>query len=51
MHTYLLQVASNYVSQRMANELMGLHIDEALPLTRACGHYLNLTSIAELHHG
>lgn len=39
------------ISSRMANELMQLDIDEALPLTRACGHYLNLTSIAELHHG
>jgi hypothetical protein len=34
----------------MAEELMSMPIDEALPLTRACSHYLNLTSIAETHH-
>eukprot|EP00798_Chlamydomonas_sp_ICE-L_P002907 gene2907-4965_t len=33
---------------RLAEELMSLPLDEALPLTRACGHYLNLTAIAEL---
>jgi len=34
----------------MADELMSLPIDDAMPLTRACGHYLNLTAIAELQH-
>lgn len=38
------------LSQRMADELMNMSIDEAMPLTRALGHYLGLTSIAELHH-
>ncbi|EIE23489.1 putative phosphoenolpyruvate carboxylase [Coccomyxa subellipsoidea C-169] len=42
--------ASNYLSERMADELKGLPLDEAVPLTRACGHYLNLTQIAETHH-
>lgn len=42
--------ASRILSQRMADELVNMQLDEALPLTRACGHYLNLTSIAELHH-
>ncbi len=39
------------ISQRLAGELMNLEMDEAMPLTRACGHYLNLSAIAELHHG
>jgi phosphoenolpyruvate carboxylase len=34
----------------MADELMNMSLDEAMPLARALGHYLNLTSIAELHH-
>ena len=34
----------------MADELMSMSLDEAMPLTRALGTYLNLTSIAELHH-
>lgn len=34
----------------MADELMNMTLDEAMPLTRALGHYLGLTSIAELHH-
>jgi phosphoenolpyruvate carboxylase len=38
------------LSQRMADELMNMSLDEAMPLARALGHYLNLTSIAELHH-
>lgn len=38
------------LSQRMADELMNMSLDEAIPLARALGHYLNLTSIAELHH-
>lgn len=38
------------LSQRMADELMNMGLDEAMPLARALGHYLNLTSIAELHH-
>jgi phosphoenolpyruvate carboxylase len=42
--------ASRLLSQRMAEELMGMPLDEAVPLTRALGHYLSLTSIAELNH-
>ncbi|KAI8477117.1 MAG: phosphoenolpyruvate carboxylase-domain-containing protein [Monoraphidium minutum] len=42
--------ASRMLSQRMADELMNMGLDEAMPLTRALGHYLNLTGIAELHH-
>ncbi|EFJ52200.1 hypothetical protein VOLCADRAFT_56464 [Volvox carteri f. nagariensis] len=44
-------VASSMISQRLADELMTLEMEEAVPLTRACGHYLNLSGIAELHHG
>ena len=44
------QDASAILSQKLADELMSLDIDEALPITRACGHYLALTGIAELQH-
>ncbi len=44
------QKASSDLSQKLADELMAMDLDEALPLTRACGHYLNLTGIAELQH-
>ncbi|KAG2442798.1 hypothetical protein HXX76_002877 [Chlamydomonas incerta] len=43
--------ASDMLSHRLAEELMNLDMHEAVPLTRACGHYLNLSGIAELHHG
>ncbi|KAK9905656.1 hypothetical protein WJX75_003995 [Coccomyxa subellipsoidea] len=42
--------ASSFLSERMADELKGLPLDEAVPLTRACGHFLTLTQIAETHH-
>ncbi|GIL43148.1 hypothetical protein Vafri_973 [Volvox africanus] len=45
------KVASDMISKRLADELMMLEMEEAVPLTRACGHYLNLSGIAELHHG
>jgi phosphoenolpyruvate carboxylase len=45
-----MQEASQLLATQLADELMGLDIDEAVPLTRACGHYLNLTGIAELQH-
>ena len=44
------QVSSRLLSQRMADELMNMSLDEAMPLSWALGHYLGLTSIAELHH-
>ena len=31
-------------------ELMSMSLQEALPTTRALGHYLNLTSLAETYH-
>ena len=34
----------------MATELMQMPLEEALPITRAFGHVLNLTGIAEIHH-
>jgi len=43
-------VSSRLLSQRMADELMNMSLEEAMPLSRALGHYLGLTSIAELHH-
>jgi hypothetical protein len=47
---HVTQETAQILAQRMAEELMRMPIDEALPLTRACSHYLNLTSIAETHH-
>jgi hypothetical protein len=47
---YCPQGASRLLSQRLVDELVNMSIEEALPLARAFGHYLNLTSIAELHH-
>ena len=44
------QEASALLFKRMAEELAGMSLEEAAPLTRALGHYLGLTSIAELHH-
>eukprot|EP00884_Botryococcus_braunii_P017055 jgi/Botrbrau1/4032/Bobra.0016s0039.1 len=41
---------AQHLAQSLAEELMSMPIDEALPLARACSHYLNLTSIAETHH-
>ena len=45
-----LQEAAKFLAQKMADELTAMPIDEAMPICRACGHYLNLTSIAETHH-
>ncbi|KAL4853378.1 Phosphoenolpyruvate carboxylase 2 [Chlorella vulgaris] len=42
--------AGRLLGQKMAEELFALPLDEALPILRAYGHYLNLTSIAEQHH-
>lgn len=42
--------ASVMLSQRMHHELVNMSLQEALAVTRACGQYLNLTAIAELHH-
>jgi phosphoenolpyruvate carboxylase len=50
VNEHVSQGASRLLSQRMADELMNMPLDEAMPLARALGHYLNLTSIAELHH-
>jgi phosphoenolpyruvate carboxylase len=42
--------AAALLADRMSDELMALPLEEALPVVRAFGHYLNLTSIAEMHH-
>lgn len=42
--------AAKFLAQKMADELTAMPIEEAMPICRACGHYLNLTSIAETHH-
>ena len=38
------------LSDSLAKELMAMEIDEAIPLTRACGHYLNLVRSASDTH-
>ena len=43
--------ASGFLSERMADELKGLPLDEAVPLTRACGKRMtNMLSCAGLWH-
>ena len=44
------QEASAALSHRMQADLFKLPIEEAIALTRACGQYLSLTAVAELHH-
>ena len=46
----LRQEAAAFLARKMSEELMNMPIDEALPITRGFGHYLNLTQIAETHH-
>ena len=45
-----MQEAAHHLARKMADELMAMPVEEAMPIVRACGHYLNLTSIAETHH-
>jgi phosphoenolpyruvate carboxylase len=45
-----LQGASDILSDMLQSDLKELPAEAALPLARACAHYLNLTSIAEVHH-
>lgn len=40
--------SAHYLATRMIDELHSLPLEEALPLTRAFGHYLNLTMQAEI---
>lgn len=42
--------ASVMLSQRMHHELVNMSLQESLAVARACGHHLNLTGIAEMHH-
>ena len=46
----VVQEASKILEQKLVDDLMGMELEEAISLARACGHYLNLTSIAETHH-
>ena len=50
MNRWYVQDAAKFLAKKMADELTGMPIEEAMPICRACGHYLNLTSIAETHH-
>mmetsp|Transcript_15331 Transcript_15331/g.38379 ORF Transcript_15331/g.38379 Transcript_15331/m.38379 type:complete len:1041 (+) Transcript_15331:121-3243(+) len=42
--------ASDILSDMLQKDLQELPAEQAMPLARACAHYLNLTSIAEVHH-
>ena len=42
--------AAAILGEKMSKELMEMPLDHALPVVRAFGHYLNLTSIAEIQH-
>eukprot|EP00191_Tetraselmis_sp_GSL018_P008436 CAMPEP_0177617302 /NCGR_PEP_ID=MMETSP0419_2-20121207/24781_1 /TAXON_ID=582737 /ORGANISM="Tetraselmis sp., Strain GSL018" /LENGTH=105 /DNA_ID=CAMNT_0019115747 /DNA_START=204 /DNA_END=518 /DNA_ORIENTATION=+ len=39
--------SSQFLASKMQGELKELPLEDAMPLARACGHYLNLTGIAE----
>lgn len=41
---------SMHLFNKLEEEIENLSLDEAMPLIRAGSHYLNLTSIAEIHH-
>lgn len=45
-----VQTAGTYLSDKLNNDLSKLAIEEAVPLTRALGHYLMLVQQAEIHH-
>lgn len=47
---HVRQEAAEYLEKKMGDKLMNMPLEEALPITRAFGHYLNLTGIAETHH-
>ncbi|XP_024533989.1 phosphoenolpyruvate carboxylase 4 [Selaginella moellendorffii] len=42
--------ASEWLSRKLRDELENMSSEEAVPLTRAFSHYLNLMGIAETHH-
>lgn len=41
---------SEVLYKKLDKVICDMPLEEALPLIRACAHYLNLTSIAETHH-
>ena len=45
-----MQAAASYLYEKLEADLSSLPIEEAVPLTRALGHYLMLTAQAELQH-
>ena len=50
LHQHNDRAAATYLSDKLNNDLSKLSIEEAVPLTRALGHYLMLTQQAEIHH-
>ena len=45
-----MQEASKLLAEKLVSDLRSMAQHEAISLARACGHYLNLTNIAEIHH-
>ena len=45
-----MQTAATYLSDKLNSDLSKLRIEEAVPLTRALGHYLMLTQQCEIQH-
>lgn len=45
-----LQEAAEFLCRKLVQEVKGMPLGKALPFARVCGHYLNLTGVAELHH-
>ena len=41
---------SEMLKQKLVEELMSLNVEDAITVSRSCGQYLNLSSIAETHH-
>ena len=41
---------SAMLRERLLQDLMSLSVEDAITVSRSCGHYLNLSSIAETHH-
>mmetsp|Transcript_31601 Transcript_31601/g.100786 ORF Transcript_31601/g.100786 Transcript_31601/m.100786 type:complete len:110 (-) Transcript_31601:524-853(-) len=41
---------TEHLMHALEEELRNMPLEEAVPLIRACGQYLNLTAIAETHH-
>lgn len=50
MHNNKFGDISDLLYNKLTKELGSLPLEEAIIVARSCGHYLNLSSIAETHH-